>query len=68
MLIKNTDGDDLYTRYISVCPICGQKFTRAILHTYKTDNKKPICSYKCYMKYIREEKRKFMERHGDEFK
>ena len=68
MLIETAEGDMFLSRLVSECPICGKKFTRAIEHTYKTDNKKPICSYTCYMKYIRAEKKKFMDRHGDEFK
>lgn len=68
MRIKNIEGDDFLIRSVCICPICQKKFIKAINHAYKTENKKPICSYSCYMKYHRKLKQEFMEKHGDEFK
>lgn len=67
MLIESATGD-YSRRKMCICPICHKKFTKAINHVYKMENKEPICSYSCYMKYHRKLKEKFMKKHGDEFK
>lgn len=68
MIVKNVEGDYGSQKLMCTCPICHKRFKRAIEHVYKTEGKQPICSYTCYMSYHRQLKKKFMERHGDEFK
>lgn len=52
------------SRYMRVCPVCGEKFLPAPEHVYKTtpESQRLVCTYSCMMKYRREAEQKTRRR------